>query len=487
MHRFATLLLLLAACNAPQAQPQRLPTGDAVLEELRAADRSYCTATAARGLEAWLGAYADDGMRVDLFGEIQQGRAAIQAVDAALFANPSARLEWEPLHAAIFADGREGVTRGEWRFLVEGSVRARGAYLTLWRRAADGHWQVALDTGAPLIPEDAHEPWSKERALAWYQAQPWVMGCNFIPSTASNQLEMWQADSFDLVTIRRELGWAADLGMNSVRTYLHDLAWRQDPEGFLSRVDQFLDAAQERGIRPVLVLFDDCWNDQPKIGPQPEPIPGVHNSRWARSPGAAATEDPQAWLGLEDYVRAVVGRFANDPRVLMWDLYNEPGNSGMGARSLPLLRASFSWARASGPTQPLTAGVWAGGADFTALNQFQVAASDVISFHNYDGPQSLRTQIAGLKLHGRPVVCTEWLRRGQSEVTDSLPVFAGEKVACFNWGLVRGRSNTVFPWNSPEGTPVPARWFHDLLEPDGRPHDPAEVQLFVDWAALMRR
>ena len=484
MRRIAALLLAAAACSGPA----RLSESEEarVLAELRAADRAYAADVAARGLAAWVEAYAEDGVRVDLFGEIAQGHDAIRAADAALFANPGARLAWDPVHAAVFEDGSIGVTRGEWTLHADGELRAAGAYLTVWRRGSDGRWRVALDTGAPRPPDDPHERWSVARAAAWYAEQPWIVGCNFIPSTASNQLEMWQADTFDLATIRRELGWAADLGLNSVRTYLHELAWKENPEGFFARVDAFLEAADAHGIRPVLVLFDDCWNDDARPGRQPEPIPGVHNSRWLRSPGSKATLDPQAWPMLEDYVRAVVGRYAHDRRVLMWDLYNEPGNSGMGSHSLPLLRAVFAWARAAGPRQPLTAGVWAGGPDFHALNEFQVGASDVVTFHNYEDAEALRAQIQGLKLRGRPLICTEWLRRGHSEVAECLPVFAKEGVGAFHWGLVRGRSNTVFPWDSPEGTPVPERWFHDLLEPDGSPHDPAEAAAFREWTARVR-
>lgn len=482
--RCVAILLFLAACSAPETQS--FPSSERALEELRAADHAYCADVLARGIDAWAGAYTEDGVRVDLFGAVVQGREAIRAADAGLFADPAARLVWEPLHAALLDGGREGLTRGTWQFLVEGAVTGEGSYLTLWRRGVDGEWQVTLDTGAPRDLEDPHLPWSSERATAWYAAQPWILGCNYIPSTASNQLEMWQADTFDLLTIRRELGWAAGLGLNSVRTYLHDLAYKQDPEGFLARVDAFLDAADARGIRPVLVLFDDRWNDDPKIGPQAEPRPGVHNSRWLRSPGSKASLDPQSWPALEDYVRAVVSRFGEDPRVLMWDLYNEPGNSGMGPRSLPLLRAAFGWARASGPNQPLTCGVWASGLDFQALNEFQVGASDVVTFHNYEGADALRAQIQGLKLRNRPLVCTEWLRRGQSEVIECLPVFASEGVGAFHWGLVRGRSNTVFPWGSPEGAAVPERWFHDLLEADGAPHDAAEAAAFREWTVKTR-
>ena len=85
--------------------------------------------------------------------------------------------------------------------------------------------------------------WSMKRAWAWYDGQPWIVGCNFIPSTAGNQLEMWQADSFDIGTIKRELGWAGELGFNTVRVYLHDLVWQADPEGLKERMELFLDSA----------------------------------------------------------------------------------------------------------------------------------------------------------------------------------------------------------------------------------------------------
>lgn len=489
MRSFPLLALILAACSAPAgapASPSSTHDSAPLREQLLAADRAFSAAAADRGLEGWMSVMADDAVRLEFFGPLHQGRAAVRAADAPLFADPAARLVWQPVEAATWSGGRLGLTRGAWEFIAGDASLARGEYLTLWRRTASGNWEVILDTGAPQPAPELRTRWSADRAWAWHEAQPWLTGCNFLPSTASNQLETWQAATFDEATLERELGWAARLGFNTVRTYLHDLAWQADPEGFLKRVDRFLDIAQRHGIRPMLVLFDDCWNDDPQAGPQADPIPGVHNSRWARSPGSRATLNPQEWLRLEDYVRAVVGRFARDPRVLMWDLYNEPGNSGMGLQSLPLLRATFAWARACGPSQPLTAGLWAAGTDFERLNAEQIALSDVVTFHNYNGPDSLREQIAALRAHGRPLICTEWLRRGHSEVDACLPVFAAERVGCLNWGLVRGRSNTVYPWGSPTDAPIPPRWFHDLLEPDGRPHDATEVRTFQDFAARMR-
>ncbi len=224
-------------------------------------------------------------------------------------------------------------------------------------------------------PPVAPERWSRERANAWYAKQPWLVGCNFIPATAINQLEMWQADTFDPKTIDRELGWAEDLGFNTMRVFLHDLAWEADPAGFKKRVGQFLEIADRHKIRPLLVLFDDCWNQQPKPGKQPAPIPGVHNSGWVQSPSTASVLNPKTWRRLERYVKDVVGTFGNDPRVLFWDLYNEPGNNSLNEKSLPLVEAVFRWGRAAKPSQPLSVGVWYENAK---LNKFQLDASDVM-------------------------------------------------------------------------------------------------------------
>jgi len=317
--------------------------------------------------------------------------------------------------------------------------------------------------------------WTEERANQWYSKQPWLVGCNFIPSTAINQLEMWQADTFDIKTIDKELKWASELGFNTVRVYLHDLTWREDARGFKSRINQFLDIAADHGIRPAFVLFDDCWNADPKSGKQPEPIPSVHNSGWVQSPGKAVVNDPASWPRLERYVRDIVGTFAEDQRVLFWDLYNEPGNSKQGTKSLPLLKRTFDWARAANPTQPLSAGVWF---ESRELNDYQLAASDIITFHNYGNAKSLSRQIRSLNKNGRPVICTEWLRRGHSDVVSCLPVFKSKQIGCYNWGLVSGKTQTIYAWGTKEGDPEPTTWFHDLLRKDGTPFDPKEASLF---------
>lgn len=320
------------------------------------------------------------------------------------------------------------------------------------------------------------QPWTTGRAWEWYRTQPWLVGCNFIPSTAVNQLEMWQAETFDTPTIDRELGYAASIGMNVVRVYLHDLAWSQDPTAFKARVDTFLSIADRHGIRALPVFFDDCWNDDPQPGRQPGPIPGVHNSGWLKSPGSSVVNDSTAWGRLEHYVKDVIGSFRHDRRIALWDLYNEPGNGDQDAKSLPLLAKTFLWARETSPSQPLTAGLWYDNAE---LNELQLAMSDIITFHNYNDSLSLAAQITDLKHHGRPIVCTEWLRRtGNSLPQTHLPIFRHQDVGCINWGLVSGKTQTIFPWGSKEGTPEPEVWFHDLFRADGTPFDQNEVAVF---------
>jgi len=316
--------------------------------------------------------------------------------------------------------------------------------------------------------------WPAARANAWYANQAWPVGCNFTPSTAINQLEMWQGPTFDPSTIDRELGWAADLGFNTVRVYLHDLAWSARPYALKSGIDRYLEIASGHGIRTIFVLFDDCWNDHPKVGSQPEPIPGVHNSGWLRSPGSGPVVDRAAWPRLKRYVQGVMDAFGQDRRVLAWDLWNEPGNNGMGTKSLPLLMQAFEWARAVAPSQPLTAAVWF---DSQELNEFQLAASDVISFHNYHGADDLAAQIDELKTLGRPLICTEYMARASNSLfATHLPIFQRNGVGCLSWGLVSGKTQTIFPWGSEPGGPEPELWFHDIFRQDGTPYAAEEIE-----------
>lgn len=316
--------------------------------------------------------------------------------------------------------------------------------------------------------------WSTEKANAWYAGQPWFVGANFIPSTAINQLEMWQPETFDPVTIDNELGMGEGIGMNMMRVFLHNLVWEKDPEGFKQRIGQFLRIADKHHIKIMFVFFDSCWNDDPQPGKQPDPKPGVHNSGWARAPGTKRLFDARTWPGLQTYVTGIIRAFANDNRVVAWDLFNEPSNSGYMDAVMPLLTRAFEWARMGNPSQPVTAGWWH---DHPMSNEFMFANSDIITFHNYNPADKLESQIRELQKMGRPLICTEYMaRRNNSLFETCLPVFKKYKVGAINWGLVKGKTNTIFAWDTPiPGGEEPKLWFHDIFRPDGSVFDPKEI------------
>jgi hypothetical protein len=338
--------------------------------------------------------------------------------------------------------------------------------------------------------------WSEEKANNWYQQQPWLVGSNFNPADAINELEMWQAATFDPQEIDKELGWAQSLGMNTMRVFLHDLLWQQDAAGFKQRLDTFLTISAKHKIRPIFVLFDSCWDPFPKLGTQRAPRPGVHNSGWMQSPGAAALQDPAQYPRLKEYVVGVVGAFANDPRVLAWDLWNEPNNTNDRAYGsvepkkktelvLALLPQVFDWARSANPSQPLTSGVWEGDwsspEKLSATQHIQLEQSDVISFHNYSWPEDFEKKVEWLERYHRPILCTEFMARPMGSTFDSiLPVAKRLHVAAINWGLVAGKSQTYLPWDSWEHPYVnekPPVWFHEVFREDGRPYREREAQI----------
>jgi len=319
--------------------------------------------------------------------------------------------------------------------------------------------------------------WSEQKAKTWYAQNQWLVGSDFIPSTAINQLEMWQADTFDPKTIDRELGYAQGIGMNVMRVFLHHLAWQEDPEGFKKRVDAYLAISSKHGIKTMFVFFDDCWNKEPKTGKQPEPKPGIHNSGWAQDPGQPASENPANFPILEKYVKDVLTRFANDKRILLWDLYNEPGNSDKGLKSLPLLKEVFKWSRQVNITQPVSAGLWRW--DYETLNAFQAANSDVITYHDYDPAEDHLKLVQLLKVNGRPLICTEYMARPRNSLFSTvLPMLKKENVGAINWGFVSGKTNTKYAWDTPlpDGS-EPKLWFHDIFHEDGTPYIKEETDL----------
>jgi hypothetical protein len=338
--------------------------------------------------------------------------------------------------------------------------------------------------------------WTEEKAQSWYEQQSWLVGSNYIPTDAINELEMWQAQSFNAPQIDRELAWAESLGMNTMRVFLHDLVWKEGADGFKKRINQFLEIASRHHVKPLFVLFDSCWDPSPKLGIQHPPIPGVHNSGWVQSPGREALTDPGQESRLKAYVVGVVGAFANDTRVLGWDVWNEPSNTNNGSYSKleppdkqklveAMLPKVFAWAREAHPSQPLTSGVWdidfENGSPLTKTQRTQIEESDVISFHNYGWPENFEKEILFLEKVHRPMICTEYMARGAGSTFDTvLPLAKKYKVAAINWGFVAGKTQTYYPWDSwrhPYILDQPTVWFHEVLHPDGKPYRDAEVKL----------
>lgn len=377
-------------------------------------------------------------------------------------------------------------------------------------------WLVAVMVaggvfGAVEVKEVAGR-WSAERASAWYAAQPWLVGCNYIPATAINQLEMWQGDTFDPETIDRELALAEELGFNMLRVYLHDLVWEADEKGLYQRMDQFMDICAAHGIRPMFVFFDDCHHFFPSIGTQPQPVPEYHNSGWVTSPArdvaanyAAGKASEQAVARLKGYVQQTIHRFKDDSRVLMWELYNEPGRGRnvdakgspfgggerFGDRSNKLLMDAWGWAREINPSQPISScAVGCVGKRNVEIGEIN---SDVISFHSYDPPQKLESLCKRYAKAGRPAICTEYMARPNSTFEGSLPILKQYHMGACNWGFVAGKTGCVWPWSSRDGKnvealrergvvctsikemPLPETWFHEIFYPDHTPYRQAEV------------
>jgi hypothetical protein len=359
------------------------------------------------------------------------------------------------------------------------------------------HWILVTVFLFPAIASGAgRDRWSEEQARAWYSGQPWLVGSNYIPASAINQLEMWQADTFDPRRIDTELGWAESIGMNTMRVFLHDLVWQHDPAGFRRRIDRFLAIASRHHIRPMFVLFDSCWDPYPRLGPQRAPVPGVHNSGWVQSPGAAALDKTAEYPRLERYVVELIGAYARDPRILAWDIWNEPGNTNASSYGkvelkhkvdivVALLPRAFAWARSAGPMQPLTSGVWQGNwaspAELDPLQRLQMEQSDVVSFHSYDPAAEFEKRIVQLQAWRRPILCTEYMARGNGSTFEgSLPVAKKYGVAAYNWGLVAGKTQTFLPWDSwqhPYTDREPAVWFHEVFRTNGTPYRSGEVAL----------
>jgi len=347
------------------------------------------------------------------------------------------------------------------------------------------------------FPIDHQLSWDSIQAQQWYHQKGWLVGCNFIPSNAINQLEMWQPTTFDTATINRELHWAQAIGFNAVRAYLHDLPWLQDSIGFLNRIEQYLTIAHRRGIGTIFVVLDGVWDPQPKSGKQPAPRPHIHNSGWVQSPGAKILADTAQWYLVEKYIKGVVSHFSQDNRIIAWDVFNEPDNTNPAYQdteltqkevlSFELLRKAFGWIREANPSQPITSAPWKAWLNnwediskMTEIDRFMFENSDIITFHCYEPSEVFKKQALYLKQFGKPILCTEYLARGRENTfQELLPFLQENNIGAFNWGLVSGKTQTIYPWKSWDSTftTEPDVWHHDILRTDGTAYDSSEIYL----------
>ena len=346
--------------------------------------------------------------------------------------------------------------------------------------------------------------WSPETAWEWYNARPWIRGCNFMSSDCVNRIDQWQALGFEekLATAEKELELASKTGFNAVRLILEYIVWKEEHDGFMARFDRYLDACYKFGIRAMIVFGNDCMlpkedpNAHLHCGPQHYDW-GYHGGRRISQhstihtePGYSLLDEPEEAPHIYEFVREIIEKYKNDDRILIWDLYNEPGNGRRDPVTLPHVKKFFEIAREVDPMQPLTSAVWRMKTDPDAVlpeaEQYVLDHSDIVSYHSYASYDENIMLLQKLKKLGRPILNTEWLARTQHNTIQELfPLFYLEKVGCFNWGFVAGLYQTYEPWNTVWETyenggarDVDFRlWFHDLYRPSLHPYDPHEIEI----------
>jgi len=350
--------------------------------------------------------------------------------------------------------------------------------------------------------------WSKEKAWEWYNSRTWLRGCNFMGSDCANRIDQWQELGFEkrLETAERELALAAETGFNSIRIILEFLVWDQQHDGFMQRLDRYLDAAWKHGISAMIVFGNDCmppknefWKPL-QLGEQKYDW-GYHGGRKLSQHqqfggmGYHVMDEPEIFARHEQWVREIMDTYKNDPRVIIWDLYNEPGNSNRAGVTMPHVRRFFEIAREVNPMQPITSALWRNidSPVQDEINSFLLENSDIISYHSYGTYEQNIRLIKLLKSHGRPVINTEWLARmTHNTVEEMFPLFYLEKIGCWNWGFVAGLYQTYEPWNGvwQQWEQGKARdvdfkvWFHDLYRFNLHPYDPNEIELIRKYCRM---
>lgn len=348
--------------------------------------------------------------------------------------------------------------------------------------------------------------WSKEKAWEFWNKNPWMVGCNYVPQLTPG-LSLWQEDTIEeiLPSVHKELALMQEIGFNTVRMFLDFDLWYHERDEFLDRIDRVLSIFENYGIKLMPVLFNDCVSFgkpddisiKKPVGKESWDI-GYHGGH-KNSPHVVSTGMPIGWIRwdedeqrplCEEFIRSIVRRFKDDDRIIMWDLWNEPGNSKRGDLSIPYLKRAFEIAREENASQPLTAGVWVyptnygidENADVSLIQRVALDLSDIITFHNYSNLNDVKNCIKALEKEGRPIANTEWLHRIlDNTVLEQLPLYHSKKIGSTHWGLAAGHGQFYLPWEWLKNERPDldySLWQHDIYKEDLTPYDPKEIELF---------
>ena len=327
---------------------------------------------------------------------------------------------------------------------------------------------------------------------------------------------LWMFQEYDHETAFREsakeIALAAAYGFNSVRVFLPFYLWRAQHDSFMKNLEQFLVLLDSFHITMMPVLFSDCcvpkskYRD-PVLGPQPEPEPGYFGgssvtpfddeTQLGDVAGYNIIDEPEMEPVAEAYVRELAKTYGQDDRIIIWNIWNEIGNSQRGDKSLPMMKKVFGWLREEDVKQPLTSDVWGAGSEgpYGGLNDPRIYAdvereaielSDIITFHFYGDYAHARMYLKVLREYDRPLINTEWLHRPfRSLIQTHLPLWKKEKVGSYFFGFVNGKSQFNFVWEVIKKLPdIDTRlWMHDIFHSDFTPYDEDEIEVIRECNA----
>ncbi|MBQ9511518.1 MAG: cellulase family glycosylhydrolase [Clostridia bacterium] len=351
--------------------------------------------------------------------------------------------------------------------------------------------------------------WTESEAWAWQEKVGWLRGCNFIGSDCAGRVDMWQSYKNDehMKTAERELALCRDTGFNTVRIIIEFDVWLQEHDSFMRIFEKYIELCAKYDLMVMVVLANEaqlCRGDRyvPKrLGEQAYAL-GYHQGRLPITPEQKALvpyhelERDETRDKYVEMVKEIVGKYRDDNRIICWNVFNEPGITVGEERSLPLIRLMFDTVRALDPVQPLASDVWWWGNpdSIRPFDKLSLELSDVISWHCYKPFEQFVVDYERLTHFNRPILLTEWLHRiNRQKVRDVYPLLYLEKINCWCWGFVAGKTQTYEPWDSlwEQYDKTDGKvdydftcWQHDLYRPSLRPYDPEEIRLIKRFNEL---